>query len=62
MVEYEECAECHHSTEYSIEDSDESNNGHDCSICVKNNEHCFEHGMCTIDPDICECCGQENHQ
>ena len=50
-MSYEECAWCNHSTEYSIEDDD----GVNCSICIAQKENCHDHGMCTIDDEICTC-------
>ena len=53
---HEECSECGHSTEYIIDGKDEA----DCSECVAEKSHCNGHGGYTKDPDICECCGQED--
>ena len=77
MTDYEQCAFCDHSTEYGIEDDElmellchypisiAIENGEeqwqDCSECIKQGSHCTEHGRCTRDPDICECCGNDVH-
>jgi hypothetical protein len=58
-MSYEECSECGHSTQFSIDDDPTSNDGHNCSECVKEGKNCFDHGSCTIDPDVCSCCGND---
>jgi hypothetical protein len=54
-MSYEECSNCNHSTEFTTEDGEDF--PIDCSICIKEKTNCEDHGMCTIDPDVCVCCG-----
>ena len=39
----EECAFCEHSTEYTVDG--------DCSECIKEGNHCEDHGSHTRDPE-----------